>query len=211
MNEIAILADGEFPKTEYPLRLLTGADAVICCDGAAEKYLAFSGGKAPDAIVGDMDTLSDELKDRFAGIITKYDEQDYDDLAKALRYAIEKYPSAKRYHILGACGGAEDFTIGNFGLLMEFGRRHPELSFEMVTDRTTAFPLCGSGSFLCGEGRTVSVFSPDPQLRIESEGLVWPLDGVCFDNWWKGIRNRASKDEVTLRFSRPSMVLVILQ
>lgn len=210
VNDIAIVADGEFPRNEYPRWILSSADRVVCCDGAVVKYLDFSGGKAPDAIVGDMDTLSEDLKNRYKDIIVKYDEQDYDDLAKAVRYAVGAYPEVQRVHIIASGGGAEDFTIGNYGLLMEFAEMYPGVRFEAVSDRTTAFPLTGSDSFDCGAGRTVSVFSPDPTLRISSEGLEWPLDEVCFDNWWKGIRNRATADRVTLRFNHPAKVLIIL-
>ncbi len=210
MEEIVLLADGDFPRTGYPLLLLGKAEAVVCCDGALVKYLEFSGGKAPAAVVGDMDTLPDELKKRFADIIVKYDEQDYNDLAKAARYALEAFPEVKRVHILGASGGQEDLTIGNFGILMELGASHPDIAFDMISDYTSAFPLGDSGIFCCGEGRTVSVFSPDPTLRISSQGLAWPLDGVCFDNWWKGIRNRATQDRISLSFNHPAPVLIIL-
>ncbi len=210
MDELVILADGDFPASEYPLWLLGRAEAVVCCDGALVKYLEFSGGRTPAAVVGDMDTLSPEMQERFAEIIVKYDEQDYDDLAKAVRYSLTACPEVERIHILGATGGREDFTIGNCGLLMEFGRRHPDVAFDMISDHTTAFPLHDGGSFDCGEGRTVSVFSPDPTLRIASQGLAWPLDGVCFDNWWKGIRNRATADRISLKFNHPAPVLIIL-
>ncbi len=210
VKDIAIVADGEFPSGEYAGRRLSEAEKVICCDGAVVKYLAWSEDTAPDAIVGDMDTLSPELKEKFAQIIVKYDEQDYDDLAKAVRYATSAYPKLERVSILGAGGGAEDFTIGNYGLLMEFAQMYPGVRFEAVSDHTVAFSLTDSSSFPCTKGRTVSVFSPDPTLRLVSEGLEWPLDDVCFDNWWKGIRNRVTSETVTLRFSHPSKVLIIL-
>lgn len=208
---IAIIADGEFPGTEYPQYLIKNADAVVCCDGALVKYLHFSHGEAPDAIVGDMDTLSEELKTEYRDRIVKYDEQDFDDLAKAVRYAVDRYGAeVDTIHIFGASGGAEDFTLGNYGLLMHFCAEHPEVSFDAVSDFTTAFPVSEDIEFDCGIGRTVSIFTPDPTLKIESTGLEWPLDGVCFDNWWKGIRNRANADRVTLKFNHCSKVLVIL-
>lgn len=210
MKEVVILADGDFPETEYPRWLLASAEAVVCCDGALVKYLEFSGGKAPAAVAGDMDTLSEELKERFAEIVVKYDEQDYDDLAKAVRYSLSAYPEVERIHILGATGGQEDFTLGNYGLMMELGRRHPDIAFDMISDHTTAFSLHDSDTFDCGAGRTVSVFSPDPTLRIASKGLEWPLDNVSFDNWWVGIRNRATEDRVAMKFNHPGMVLIIL-
>ena len=61
-----------------------------------------------------------------------------------------------------------------------------------------------------GEGRPVSLFTPDPTLRIHSEGLEWPTDGVIFDNWWKASLNRATADRITLTLSHPAPVLIIL-
>ena len=47
-------------------------------------------------------------------------------------------------------------------------------------------------------------------LRIKSEGLEWPTDGVVFDNWWKATLNRASQDKVRLEFSHRSIALIML-
>ena len=61
-----------------------------------------------------------------------------------------------------------------------------------------------------GQGRAVSLLTPDNALRIRSEGLEWPTDDVVFDNWWKATLNRATRDEIRLEFSRPGVALVIL-
>ena len=52
--------------------------------------------------------------------------------------------------------------------------------------------------------------TPDSTLRIHSEGLVWPLDDVVFDNWWKATLNRAGEDRVKLVFNHRSIALVIM-
>ena len=59
--DIAILADGNYPTAEYPLGLLLSADIVICCDASVLKLK----GRRPDYIVGDMDTLPDEYKEKY--------------------------------------------------------------------------------------------------------------------------------------------------
>ena len=59
--DIAILADGNYPTAEYPLGLLLSADIVICCDASVLKLK----GRTPDYIVGDMDTLPDEYKEKY--------------------------------------------------------------------------------------------------------------------------------------------------
>ena len=102
-------------------------------------------------------------------------------------------------------------------LLMEYPRLFglaglPEQSrgpvLDMVSDYGTMFAVTDSCELAVGEGRRISLFSPDNSLTLKSEGLVWPTDEVVFDNWWKATLNRASEDVVRLHFSHPSRVLV---
>lgn len=81
---------------------------------------------------------------------------------------------------------------------------------ESVSDTEIAFPMLESGEFSCGQGRGVSIFTPDTTLRIKSSGLQWPTEGVRFDSWWKASLNRASCDVVKLEFSHPAPVLIVL-
>jgi len=59
-----ILADGTFPSHEIPLGYLKNASKIICCDGSTEGLVL--AGFEPYAIVGDLDSLTDELATRFA-------------------------------------------------------------------------------------------------------------------------------------------------
>ena len=85
-----------------------------------------------------------------------------------------------------------------------------EISVEMISDHGTMFAVTDTFEMDCGEGRKVSIFSPDNSLRIRSEGLEWPTDDVVFDNWWKATLNRASQDNVRLEFSHRSIALIML-
>ena len=44
--QAVILANGEYPAHELPLRLLAEPQFVVCCDGAANEYI--SRGHTPD-------------------------------------------------------------------------------------------------------------------------------------------------------------------
>ena len=75
-NNVVIICDGEFPKTEYPRYLIRTADFIICCDGALVKFLrnskaVFGQERLPDLVIGDMDTLSSAMQKRYADIIIK--------------------------------------------------------------------------------------------------------------------------------------------
>lgn len=221
--EAVIIGNGDFPKKEYPRELLRRADVIVCCDGALKAFLRnrdriFKNSRNPDVVIGDMDSIPPKLFKEYSGIAVKVSEQDTNDQTKAFRYLMEHWPDVKTVHILGSAGKREDHTIGNLGQLMEYSRLygasgHPsegQVYIDAVSDYSIAFALTDSCEFFVGEGRTVSLFSPDNSLRIRSEGLVWKTDDVVFDNWWQATLNRASADSVRLTFSHKSTALVIL-
>lgn len=216
--DAVILCNGEFPKRSYPLYLLKNADLLICCDSRNNVGRLAKMGLEPAVIVGDMDSTPREVQEQYADRLVRLTGQDDNDLAKAFKLLRECWPQATTIHILGAGGRSEAHTIGNLGWLMEWERRglngrglaESGIYVEMVSDHTTAFAISQSADLHVGEGRKISFFSIDPTLRINSTGLVWPLDGVELGKWWGATLNRADSDVVTLQFSHPSPLLVIL-
>ena len=216
-HEVVIICDGAFPKTEYPRYLIRTADFIICCDGALRKFLRnsktiFGEERLPDKVIGDMDSLSANLRKKYADIIVQIDEQEHNDQTKAVRWVLNNIEGIGSIHILGATGGRADHTIGNLSLLMEYTRMFDlgDIAIEMVTDEGTIFPINDTIEFDCGTGRSVSIFTPDNSLRIKSEGLMYPTDDVVFDNWWKATLNKAVQDNVRLELSHRSIALIIL-
>lgn len=215
MSSVAVIAAGSFPRKAYPLWLASEAEHVVVCDGAAAAWEKAFPGRIPDAVVGDMDSIPPRLKKQYKAVLRPETEQETNDLSKAIRYILENIPDATQIHILGATGKREDHTLGNLSLLMEYASLYgltgiSEKTLDLVSDTCTAFAVTDSCSLAVGEGRGVSLISPDNSLRIKSEGLVWPTDDVVFDNWWKATLNKASQDVVKLTFSHPSRALVIL-
>lgn len=219
MNRSAvIIGNGDFPKKEYPLYLLSRADYIVCCDGALDRYLRYtrdhSMTRLPDAVIGDMDSISASSRKKYAHLAVKVDDQETNDQTKAFDYVIRTFKDVSEIIFLAAIGKREDHTLGNMSLLMEYARRDDVkasgIHIEMVSDYSTIIPVTDSTELDCGQGRSISIISPDSSLRIRSEGLQWPTDNVIFDNWWKATLNRASEDTVKLTFSHPSAALVIM-
>lgn len=209
---VVILAAGDFPRKSYPIYILRNADAVVCCDGALE--VALRRGVRVDAVVGDMDSVSPGVLKRFEGKVERVAEQDDNDLTKALRYVLGAYPEVSGITILGATGKRSSHTVGNLSLLMEYEKQYGfwarGISVQIISDWDTAFAVGDTCTLMVGEGRSVSLFSCDPTLKIKSKGLEWPLDSVVFDYWWKATLNRAMSDDITLEFNHPAPLLVIL-
>lgn len=212
MNSIIILCDGAFPTEPYPLYLLDSAEGVVCCDGALKKWVEHNPSAQPLVVVGDMDSVPQDLKERYNACLYPESEQDYNDLTKAMRWVLREHPEVQEITILGATGLREDHTIGNLGLLMEYTRMFDlgERRVSMVSDYGTAFAITDSCDLHLGEGRRISLFSADNSLKISSEGLQWPTDEVVFDAWWKATLNRTSAPIVSLHFNHPSALLVMV-
>lgn len=218
-SNIVIICDGSFPRTEYPRYLIRTADFIICCDGALKKFIRnskaiFGTARLPDRVVGDMDSLPESLRKKHADIIVKIDEQEHNDQTKAFRWAMENIEGIESITILGATGQREDHTIGNISLLMEYARMYDlegsGIQVQMITDHATIVAVTDTVEMDCGEGRQISILTPDNTLRIKSEGLRWKTDDVVFDNWWKATLNVAVQDNIRLEFSHRSIALIMM-
>lgn len=214
-----IICNGEFPAKEYPRYIIRNADIIVCCDGAFDRYLRhcdsiFGKTRLPDAVIGDMDSISKRKRERYGSIMVHVSDQDTNDQTKAFNHILERWPDVSEIHITGATGIRTDHTIGNISLLMEYARTYDleskGITVDIISDCETIFPVTDTIELMCGTGRLISVMTPDSTLRIHSEGLVWPLDDVVFDNWWKATLNRAGEDRVKLVFSHRSIALVIM-
>ncbi|KAA6300608.1 MAG: thiamine pyrophosphokinase [Candidatus Ordinivivax streblomastigis] len=179
--EVVILANGEYPAHDLPLSLLKQAGYVVCCDGAANEYVRR--GFIPDAIVGDGDSISEEIKIRFADMIHKDADQETNDQTKAVEFCIAQ--AKKSIIIVGSTGEREDHTLGNISLLMEYAKK---VRVQSVTNYGVFTPACGDATFDCLPGGQVSVFNFG-STQMYADGLEYPLRG--FTNWWQGTLNRA--------------------
>ena len=200
---VVILAAGDFPHAEAPLRALREADVRICCDSAAEALVA--SGLVPDHIVGDMDSLSSAFRERYAGIITRISEQDDNDLTKAFRLARTLSPA--RITIVGATGRREDHTLGNVSLLLDYARA-AACPVEMLTDYGRFTAIFDTATLPAVPGQQISIFAFDNTLKIASAGLKYPTDAVVFDTLWKATLNEALSGTFTLTLSHPCGVLL---
>ena len=202
-RNIVILSAGDFPRAEAPLAALRGADLRICCDSAAENLVAF--GLEPDRIVGDLDSLSEAFRERYADRILHISEQDDNDLTKAFHLALTLSPS--RITILGATGRREDHTLGNVSLLLDYAREAP-CPVEMLTDFGRFETIFDTATLPSQPGQQVSIFAFDNTLTIKSAGLKYPTDQVRFDTLWKATLNEALSEAFTLTLSHPCGVLL---
>ena len=187
--DAVIVAGGEFPTALQPLQVLKDAPFVVCCDGAADRYIAT--GRVPDAIVGDGDSISAENREKFAHLMHIISEQETNDQTKAVRHLVER--DRRRIAIVGATGRREDHTIGNISLLIEYARIGCVV--RSFTDHGVFIPCNGRTTHKCRKGQQVSIFSITAK-DLSAEGLLYPI--YDFNNWWQGTLNECTGEEFTI-------------
>ena len=200
-NRIVILANGLFPSGRQALELLEAAELLICCDGAADKLVGF--GMSPHVIIGDMDSVSDDVKELYASIMIPSDDQESNDLTKAVHYCVEKgYSSVS---VFGATGLREDHTLGNISLMIEY---FPRIEVQIISD-FGMFYLVRSGEEVNSfPGERISLFSIDNIIRVSSRGLLYPLKDLQLSNWYTASLNEATADRFILQFESELPLIV---
>jgi thiamine pyrophosphokinase len=189
-----IVADGVFPQHSVPLGYLKKAKNIICCDGGTQNLLL--SGRIPDAIIGDMDSLNADLINRFSDRIYRDENQDINDLTKAVVWCSKM--GYTDIIIVGATGKREDHTLGNISLLVEYAGY---MNVIMATDTGVFQPLLRSTHLSSFEGQQVSIFSIDPETEITSHGLRYPLKQTKLRNWWSATLNEALEETFILEFN----------
>ncbi|MCU0455068.1 MAG: thiamine diphosphokinase [Bacteroidales bacterium] len=202
MTQAVILADGSFPTHEVPLGHLKKAGVIVCCDGSTRSLVKH--GMTPDAIVGDMDTLDKELASAFADRIFTDENQETNDLTKAVEWC--RKSGYDDITILGATGKREDHSIGNISLLAEYSKF---VRIRMITDNGIFLPIHDSCRIETFPGQQISVFSINPETEITSNGLRFPLVRRKLKNWWEATLNEATGNSVELDF-RGGPLLIFL-
>ena len=189
-----IVADGTFPQHEIPLNYLKNASRIVCCDGSAASLIL--AGMIPDAIVGDMDSLNDDLANSFADRIFRDENQDTNDLTKVVEWC--RGNNYKDIVIVGATGKREDHTLGNISLLAEYGK---DMNVIMVTDTGVFRPILSDAEIASFPGQQISIFSIDPETEVTSHGLKYPLTKTKIANWWFATLNEAQGENFSLEFT----------
>lgn len=187
--DAVIVAGGESPTATVPLDILHNAPYVVCCDGAADRYIAT--GHIPDAIVGDGDSISAENREKYTHLLHIIAEQETNDQTKAVHFLMEQ--GKRRIAIVGATGLREDHTIGNISLLVEYARMGCDVC--SFTDYGIFIPCNGTTIHKCHKGQQVSIFSITAK-DLSAEGLRYPI--YDFNNWWQGTLNECTGDEFTI-------------
>ncbi|MDP6852831.1 MAG: thiamine diphosphokinase [Candidatus Marinimicrobia bacterium] len=201
LNEpLVILANGSFPTHPIPLQSLQEAQTIICCDGAAESLVSF--GKTPDYIIGDLDSISENLKEQFREIIISKPDQNENDLRKAITFAEEN--GCTSLNILGASGKREDHLLANVFTVLEFA---PHIKLTMQSDSGMFRRISGFEEISSFSGQQISLFCKNSDISMTTTNLKYNLINSNLTNLYCGSLNESVSDIFTIELSHGSLLL----
>jgi thiamine pyrophosphokinase len=205
---ILIFANGELPDLEAARKLLAPDDLVLCADGGSRHTRAL--GLTPDALIGDLDSITEadlsRIADSKTAVVRMPRDKDETDLELALNYALERDPAF--IVIVGALGGRLDHTLGNIALLADPRLIRRRCSLDDGVERVV---LCRARTEVHGAPGDLVSLVPwgGPAEGVRTDGLRWALRGeTLLPERSRGISNEMLGD-VARVFVEYGSVLVI--
>lgn len=186
--DAVIVGNGDFPTHPIALRVLKEAPYKICCDGAANAAIAH--GIIPDLIIGDGDSIADEIALQYAALLLTLEDQETNDQTKAVNHCVSL--GKKRIAIVGATGKREDHTLGNISLLMHY---YPEITVVSFTDYGLFLPVSDAVQLHTQAGQQISIFNFGAK-GLSSQDFRYPI--YDFKEGWQGTLNEATTSCVNI-------------
>lgn len=200
--DVVVLAQGEPPSDPRLLELLRKAPHRVFCDGAS-RLLLEQPDLNPDFIVGDGDSVPKEIRQHYRTKFIQEEEQDTNDLSKAMRLCKEK--SWLNVVILGATGLREDHSLGNIFLLPSYFRQG--FHVFMISNYGLFVPLCGDIRLPLPLHTPISFF-PLSTAAFSVEGVQYPFQERRFTELWQATLNLVTAPEVHLSCKEPILVYI---
>ena len=186
------------PSVEIIDEALKIAPTLVAADGGAD--FAIAAGFTPTAVIGDLDSLSDEASEVIdPACVLEIAEQDTTDFEKCLARIDAPFVLA-----VGFASGRLDHTLAAMAVLA----RQVGPPTILIGDDDLAFAARGQEKLDLAPDTRVSLF-PMAWVTGRSEGLDWPINGIDFNpSGAIGTSNRAS-GPVTLDFDAPGMIVIL--
>tara|TARA_B100000029_G_C17592584_1_gene963019 strand:- start:2024 stop:2656 length:633 start_codon:yes stop_codon:yes gene_type:complete len=197
---VIILANGSFPTHSIPHGILRKAKYIICCDGAVNKLV--NNNMNADKIIGDLDSINISLKKKYEKLILYNQDQNKNDLQKAIEFAINK--NIAEVLILGATGIREDHTLANIFITLDYTN---DIDCKIVTDHGTFHSLNKRTRFRSYCGQPISLFSTDPTIKITTSGLKYNLSCAAVSTLYKSSLNSAKSNRFSVDISHGSILV----
>lgn len=193
-----LIANGKKPKNKKIIEILKNAKNVICVDNGYE--LASELNITPSVVIGDLDSV-DINKISKDILIIKDEDQNTNDLEKALNYCLSK--NIRDIILVGATGERDDQNLATILVSLEYIE---QLNIEILSDLYSIEFVNGERDFEVTPMREVSLISMDKENIITTQGLKYNLDKSKLSSATHGISNYSIGENFSISCSSPLIV-----
>ena len=201
-NSVTIVANGAFPKSGIPKDILDKSQTIIACDGAANTL--DENNYRIDAIIGDLDSIRPDIKDKYDDIIYQYPDQSENDLRKAIEFLISN--NAKEASIIGATGKREDHTIGNIFSLSKFCSK---INLKIFTETGCFICINKDTEFKSFKGQQVSLFTLNDRTKISTKGLKYNFNINTISTLFYGTLNESNCETFHVKINNGCAIIFL--
>ncbi|MGL4347453.1 MAG: thiamine diphosphokinase [Chitinophagaceae bacterium] len=200
-HDVVIVANGQFPKNPFLQNLIKQAKKIIVCDGALHHLQKKN--IEPDFIIGDCDSIRNNLQKKYHHKIIHLAEQDSNDLNKALCLAKEK--NLNHILILGATGLREDHTLGNISILAKSFPVFQQIA--MVSDYGIFTAHNNNITLPTIPYQQISFFTFSSKTSLSCLELKWVLKNFTTKFWHEVTLNEALGNEINIHITNGIVVV----
>ena len=193
---VLLVGGGEISREAFEIaRPQTGP--IVAADGGAEVCAAL--GLTPDAIIGDLDSLSDPDAWRARGVAVHHiPEQVSTDFEKCVTHI-----DAPLILALGFTGARVDHTLAVMNTVARLGPR----PLIVVGSQDVIWAMSAETRLTLDAGEVVSLFPMRGVRDLHSVGLKWPIDGLDFAPMgFSGTSNESLGGTVEITLDRTGML-----
>lgn len=208
MSRAVIFVNGRIHDLESVRRLIRPGDAIIAADGGTRHALAL--GLVPSVIIGDLDSLTSELRHLAEQSGTRLIQHPRDknetDFELALHYAVEA--GYREILVVAALGDRLDQTLGNLSLLTD--PLFTTLDVRLDDGLEEAFFARGSCQVRGTAGEIISLIPWGGDVTgVVTGGLRWPLQrGTLHSYKTRGISNELLGETASISLESGLLLIV---
>ena len=171
---------------------------LVGIDGGTQTIL--ENGCEPDLIIGDLDSITNENRERFRQKTYQILDQDRTDLDKCIGSL-----AAPFFLAVGVLGDRFDHALGGCNVLL----KHPQKTLLLLNNTDLCFLAPPKSCLTLPLQERISLF-PFMEMRGKSEGLNWEIDEIDFTPvGMTGISNYGVNTRIQLEFSDPGMIVIV--
>ena len=196
---VCIVANGEFPSAINPLNILKESKTIIACDGAVDKLIKNK--YRCDIIIGDLDSISNKVKNSNMNII-QIKDQSKNDLRKIIDLLCSL--NINEFSIIGATGYREDHTIGNIFSILDYNN---DIDVKIYSDYGVFSCIKDNLKVKSFKGQQISLFATDKKIKITSSNLKYNFNYNSLYSLYSGTLNESLGSYFNIQISHGSLLV----